>query len=247
MQDGICLSYKQVYQCPAKSCDMPVVCTKNVFCADGSCAKTTPELNENFGKDVSALSAVSEAGEQYKQPGATLFQGQAVSCKIHAVNFLDCCSNKGWGEKLNLARCSDSDKHLGEAKKNYLVHYLGEYCAKKLPWPLKGCKTKKNTYCVFDSKLARIMQESRLKQISSGSLGTAENPQCGGMSAEELSNLNMELIDFVAPVYPAYPAPGGAPLKQAGIASDMQVSSPSDSSTIDAASNRIQDKMKDKL
>ena len=240
--DGVCARFSQVYQCPLEECLDARVCPKKVFCADGSCTPSTPTQNEDFAESVSKLAAVSEAGASYQVSNVSMFAGRVKSCKVHTLNYLDCCSNKGWGKSLNLANCSDEDRALGLKKKDYLVHYLGQYCSHRDPI-LHSCLTHKNVYCVFDSKIARIMQEARLTQLNAASLGSAENPSCAGILPEELQGIDMSRVDFTAPIYPAPPAPGGAPLLDAGIASDMSVDGPSDKATINAATHRINERL----
>lgn len=219
-----CDTYEQRYQCPEQQCLPAVVCTKNIFCSDGSCSAADASQNTEFGQAVSTLAAAGGIGDEFKRGNARLFGGTVARCKISPLHFLDCCSNEGWGKKLNLAHCSDKDKALGQAKLNYTAHYLGKYCAKKLPKPLKGCKTWKNSYCLFDSKLARLIQEEgRLKQLNPASLGTPKNPTCTGLTVEEIQQIDFSRIDFVKPVYPYE---GGVPDEAAGIASDLKPNLP---------------------
>ncbi|STX81264.1 type-F conjugative transfer system mating-pair stabilisation protein TraN [Legionella busanensis] len=253
-----CVSFRQTYLCPKTHCDMQVVCAKNIFCADGGCVNTQESSNANMGKNVSALAAVSASGREYvevreKSPGKNrpspkprqkpikIFQGKAVSCKIYDWNFLDCCSDKGWGEKLNLAHCPHEDKALGEAKLAYRVHFLGKFCAKHWPKPIKGCKKWKNTYCVFDSKLSRIIhEEGRLKQLNANALGSAKYPLCDGLTVEELKLIDMGRIDFIEPVYPYLT---GSPDKKAGIADDISLNAPNSDSLLSQTSERIKKRM----
>lgn len=236
--DNSCDLYEQTYSCETESCRLPIACTKNLYCVDGDCSKATPTENENFGEDVSAIAAVGEASNQYRQGNPTLFAGSVARCKIWPLDALDCCSDKGWGEKLNLAHCRDEDKALGRAKLDYKVHYLGKYCSKK---ELGICIEHKRTYCVFNSKLARIIhEEGRLRQINQGALGTAKYPNCGGLTPEELQRIDMGKIDFIAPVYPFQ---SGIRDKKAGIADDMAVNNPKDGDLVNKTSQRIKERM----
>lgn len=262
-QDDACISFQQTYLCPKNHCEMAVVCAKDVFCADGSCVNTKESTNQNLGQDVSALSAVSASANEFvvakqeeqsgknipfpsrnKKKEIRIFKGKAVQCKIEPFGFLDCCSDKGWGEKLNLATCPDEDKALGVAKLAYKAHFLGRYCAKKWPKPIKGCKVWKNTYCVFDSKLSRIIhEEGRLKQINSSALGTAQYPQCNGLTIDELRHIDMGRVDFIAPVYPYG---NGTHDRKAGIADDMSINAPASEKMLSATSERIKKRMEQK-
>lgn len=70
--------------------------------------------------------------------------------------------------------------------------YLGSYCDQKV---LGVCIVKKQAYCCYDSPLARIVVEQGVKQLGR-SQGSAESPQCGGLTLEELERLDWDKIDL---------------------------------------------------
>ena len=242
MEANECALYEQVYQCPETTCQPEIVCTHDVFCADGECVDKVATQNDNFGKDAAALATTGAAGQEFSRTQATLFGGHVAQCKIWVLDLIDCCSNKGWGKAIHLLNCRDEDKALGEAKLNYLVHYLGQFCSTEV---LGVCTEHKHTYCVFDSKMARIMQEEgRLKQ-NSQALGTAEHPNCDGMSVAELQQLDVGNINFINPVYPAYPAKDGEATEAAGIVGDINKNNknfPNADQSKDEITRRIQKK-----
>ncbi|RUQ96657.1 type-F conjugative transfer system mating-pair stabilization protein TraN [Legionella septentrionalis] len=237
LENNTCSLYKQIYSCQEKVCTPNVECLREVFCRDGDCTQHISTQNDEFGKNIAPLAVVGEAGHEFSQTGSTLFAGHVTQCKIWSWDFIDCCSDKGWGKKLNLAHCRDEDKALGQAKLNYLVHYLGKFCSKK---ELGICVEHKRTYCVFNSKMARIIQEERLNQLNAGALGSPKHPTCGGLSVNELQAIDLSRVDFVNPIYPY-----GSGIKEpkAGIASDFNVNSPSPSQTMEEIKRRIQKKM----
>lgn len=234
MENNECALYEQTYNCFDKVCPAPITCVKDLFCADGDCTEHAGTENNDFGKEITPLAVVGEAGREYGQTQATLFGGHAVHCKKVITDFIDCCSEEGWGEKLNIAHCPDEDKALGKAKLEYLAHYVGEYCADTV---FGVCTEHKRTYCVFNTKMARIIQEEgRLKQLNGNALGTAEHPTCEGISVEELQSLDMGRIEFLTPVYPFN---SGAPLEAAGIV----VPPPNTGSINDEVMRRVQKKV----
>ena len=134
-----------------------------------------------------------------------------------------------------MLHCKPEDKALGEAKLDYLVHYLGEYCATK---ELGVCIEHKRTYCVFDTKMARLIQEEgRLTQLNRSALGTAEEPHCEGLSVQELQNIDMGKIDFLNPRYPF--GEEGEPTPEAGIL----VNPPNSGTTTDELIRRVEKKV----
>lgn len=235
-----CLLYQQTYQCQEKVCTQAIPCFKPFFCQGGDCSPTTPKINDNFGQAVSQLAVVGELGKNFdsKQENPRFFEGKVMQCTINPVTeFADCCSDKGWGTKIHLAHCSDEEKALGQAKKNYLIHYLGEYCSERV---FGTCVTRKKSYCVFENKMARLVQEGHLQQLNSAFLGTAENPTCGGLAIDNIQDIDFEKIEFVTP---HYPFPDGSPNQQAGIASDMKLDSLSLASSLSVVSERIKQEM----
>ena len=240
--DTACDVYEQTYSCQKKVCSLPTQCLKNLFCADGECQTANPTQNQNFGESLSSLAAVSGAANEFKDGKPSMFSGKVATCKIWVTDLIDCCSDKGWGKKLNLTHCRDEDRDLGQAKLNYKAHYLGKYCSKK---ELGICLEHKNAYCVFDTKLARIIQEDgRLRQIDGNALGTAEMPTCGGLTPEELQRIDMSRVDFVSPEYPFN---SGQRDKKAGIAGDISINPPNSSDLLSKAGDKIQAHMEDLL
>jgi len=231
--NNFCVLYEQVYRCTEKICEAPMPCIKPIFCRDGDCTAHDATQNTNFGESAAELSAAGESGREYSQTQANLFAGHVARCKIWAIDFIDCCSDKGWGKAIDLAHCRDEDKALGQAKLNYLVHYLGKYCSNEV---LGVCLEHKHTYCVFDTKMARIIQEEgRLRQLNGGALGTAEHPTCNGLSVKELQRIDFSRVDFLNPVYPFH---DGVPLKEAGIIVNSSNATPN----VDELIRRVQKK-----
>lgn len=61
---------------------------------------------------------------------------------------------------------------------------------------LGACLQKKHTYCVFDSKLARIVQQQgRGGQLHIG-FGSGKSPDCRGVSMDELASIKFDHLDF---------------------------------------------------
>lgn len=236
-ESNYCALYKQTYSCQENVCQVPVECVKDLFCADGECTEHTETQNTDFGQSVSSLAVVGEAGRELSQnPRASLFGGKAVQCKKWPLDLIDCCHDNGWGKDIDLLHCRDEDKALGKAKLDYVAHYLGEFCSEEVAGV---CLEHKRTYCVFPSKMARIIQEARLSQVNASGLGDAEHPTCEGMSVAELQKMDLERVDFVTPIYPYG---HGKPTREAGIASNLKVKSKDPKSSIDEVTRRIQKK-----
>ncbi|CAK2386235.1 conjugal transfer mating pair stabilization protein TraN [Vibrio crassostreae] len=150
-----------------------------------------PKLNGNFDKSVAALAGLAEAVKDIGDP-PKIFTGKPMKCNKKLAGFNDCCKDSGWGQGLG-AKCSEAEEALGKAKEKGLTLYVGQYCAKKV---LGVCTRKKRSYCVYDNKLAKIIQEQGSIQQLGKRLGSAKNPTCAAITPEELGQINFEHIDF---------------------------------------------------
>lgn len=194
--DGFCLRENLTYSCEHNTTGSGVMCGGTFFCKDGSCAQAAAGKNNAFQKAVSQLAAVAAAGKDVAAlNGADVraFSGRAQFCKKFAAGFNNCCKDSGWGQDVGLASCSSEEKALGQARERKLVVDVGEFCSKKV---LKICVEKKRSYCVFDSKLAQIVQQQgRQWQLGIG-FGGAESPDCRGITPEQLQAINFNNLDF---------------------------------------------------
>ncbi|HZW61157.1 MAG TPA: type-F conjugative transfer system mating-pair stabilization protein TraN [Candidatus Babeliales bacterium] len=191
--DGGCTLYQQTFRCPIKECtDIGMICNGQTYCLDGDCVKQEKQADPDFQKAVSALSAANEAAKSFTNFNS-IFAGVKKTCDKLALQFLNCCTNEGWGKDINLAQCSQEEKDLGAAKENLQTVYVGEYCKKD---PLGICLEHRKAYCVFPSKLARIVQaQGRRDQLGIG-FGDPENVNCRGLSREEFAQLDLSKMDF---------------------------------------------------
>jgi conjugal transfer mating pair stabilization protein TraN len=194
--DGFCLHENLTYSCEHKTTGSGVMCGGTFFCKDGSCAQAEAGKNNAFQKAVSELAAVAAAGKDVAElNGADVraFTGKAQFCKKFAAGFSNCCKDSGWGQDIGLASCSSEEKALGEARQRKLTIDIGEFCSKKV---LGVCVEKKRSYCVFDSKLAQIVQQQgRQWQLGVG-FGGASSPDCRGITVEQLQAINFDNLDF---------------------------------------------------
>lgn len=91
-----------------------------------------------------------------------------------------------------LTSCPDSDKLTATRRAQGICGHIGEFCSSKF---LGICKTKKESYCCFNSKLAKAITMQGKAQLGK-SLGDARNPNCDGLTADEISSLDFSQIDL---------------------------------------------------
>ena len=194
-ENGSCIRHRVKYQCQKTVKTDGYVCGDKFFCSDGSCSDIENNVNSDFGHAVSQLATLSQAGKDIGLDANNLkaFSGRPMYCRKSGFGFSDCCKDSGWGHKLGLAKCSSEENALGQAKEKKLVVYVGTFCSKKI---LKKCVRRKSSYCVFDNKLARIIQyQGRSGQLGIG-FGGASSPDCRGMSVDELQKIDFNRMDY---------------------------------------------------
>lgn len=192
---GTCVVWEQTYRCPSGKKLVKTYRSANKdnpFCLSGDCADKSYEPNQDFAQVMSHMSVLKEAGEDLRNFGA-IFKGLDWRCTRHCVSFKDCCGNgEGWGVSLKLASCDKMEQTLAELRAKKRCIQVGTYCAEKV---LGACIRKKTTFCCYDTKLAKIVQEQGKSQLGLG-FGSPEHPQCQGLTIEQLAQLDFSKIDF---------------------------------------------------
>nr|WP_282490698.1 conjugal transfer protein TraN [Providencia alcalifaciens] len=148
-----------VFSCQKELSGTGKMCGVELVCASGECDQIKNDKANSFQKAVSALAAVAAAGEdvaELNDVNVRAFTGKRTTCRKAAAGFNNCCKSGGWGSDVGLAHCDSEEKALGKAKQRKLTVYVGSYWSNNV---LGVCLQKKEAYCLFDSKLAKIVQE----------------------------------------------------------------------------------------
>ena len=109
-----------------------------------------------------------------------------------------------------LLNCEQPEQVLAMKRDNRLCHGLGSYCSMRIPI-LGLCMETKETYCCFNSRLARILNEQGRAQLGKP-WGDPKNPDCSGFTLAQLQALDfskMNLAEFYAEIAPTLPDLGG--------------------------------------
>lgn len=133
-----------------------------------------------------------------------LFNGKDMRCRSWDALFGliggGCCqrdNGSGLGALFG-GQCKEDERLLAKYRKESAdrSHYVGEYCSKYLKLGFaKICIQKKKTYCVFNSKLARIIHEQGRPQINIA-WGGAKAPNCKGFTPEEFQKIDFSKLDL---------------------------------------------------
>lgn len=195
-----CRTYERVYTCPLPpepDGKQQFVCDGDVYCIDGSCETIEREANTEFKDAVVALNSMAQARREWDPRTLSLFKGKRETCASKVFGILNCCKGKGFplipGIQLLVALgCSREEMLLHERDVQGLCAYVGTYCSSSF---LGVCLTKRKTYCCFESKLTRIIQEQGRQQL--GRLwGSAKTETCAGFTVAEFARLDLSRMDF---------------------------------------------------
>jgi conjugal transfer mating pair stabilization protein TraN len=105
-----------------------------------------------------------------------------------------------------LLNCKDAEQILAMKRDNRLCHSLGSYCSKRLRI-IRTCVETTQSYCCFNSRLSRILNEQGRAQLARG-WGSAKRPDCRGFTLAQLQSLDfarMDLSEFYVEIAPSLP------------------------------------------
>ncbi|NCH89936.1 type-F conjugative transfer system mating-pair stabilization protein TraN [Cronobacter dublinensis] len=183
------------YECQKVWSSSGLVCGGTYFCKSGDCTETDGAGDNGFDTAVAKLAGLASAAEDVKedQINVRAFTGDVMSCRKAVAGFSNCCKDSGWGSDAGLQQCNSEELALGKAKAKKVTVSIGEKCDHKA---LGVCLQKSMVYCVFQGKLARIIQEQgRRDQLHVG-FGSGDNPNCRGITVPELQSIDFDLINF---------------------------------------------------
>ena len=90
--------------------------------------------------------------------------------------------------------CEQPEYELAAKKQLKVCKDLGTFCASKAP--ITGlCLIRKESYCCYNSPLARILNEQIKPQLGM-SFGTPQNPVCSGIKVADLSKVDWSRVNL---------------------------------------------------
>jgi conjugal transfer mating pair stabilization protein TraN len=195
--DGQCMHMGYTYQCQRTYTSGGLVCGGDYFCKTGDCDATNGAGDNGFDVAVSKLAGLASAGDDVAANqdavNVTAFTGSSMSCRKAAAGFSNCCKDSGWGSDVGLSKCNTDEMALGKAKAKKVTVSIGERCDHKV---LGICLQKSQVYCVFQGKLARIIQEQGRRDQLLVSFGSGDSPNCRGITVPELQKIDFDKINF---------------------------------------------------
>ena len=157
------------------------------YCVGADCETVRPRANTGFVEAATRLNmAVELGGEEFDRTGMRFFTGQRRRCHIYFGGLANCCRNSG--ALVGLANCSASERELAEERNAGNTHYLGRYCSKRTFFGV--CIRRSRAWCVFGSKLGRILQQQGRSQLGIGW------SSCRGLTVAEIEGIDFARLDL---------------------------------------------------
>ena len=162
-------------------------CGRVTWCVGADCETVRPEANTGFVEAATRLNmALEMGGEEFDREELRLFEGTRRACHIKLFGLANCCTNSGL--LVGLANCSAAERELAQERHTGNTHYLGRYCSKRTFFGV--CVRRSRAWCVFGSKLGRILQEQGRRQLGIG-WGS-----CRGLTVAEVERIDFERLDL---------------------------------------------------
>ena len=157
------------------------------WCVGADCETVRAQANTGFVDAASRLNMALElGGEEFDRDDMRFFTGERRRCHIHFGGLANCCKNSGL--LVGLANCSASERELAEERNAGNTHYLGKQCSKKTLFGL--CIRHSRAWCVFGSKLGRILQQQGRAQLG---IGWSD---CRGLTVTEIESIDFASLDL---------------------------------------------------
>lgn len=189
-----CLIENKHYFCPNKIDNINSDNNDILMCdmSDYIANNQDEEEENDFGKSVSHMKMLEEAGDDFINDPLSIFTGTANSCNQDKSSYNNCCKAGGWGNDIGLGGCSYNEEKLQLQSKNKQCIYVGSHCSKKV---LGKCIRNQHSYCCFNSKIAKLIQEQGKSQLGK-SFGNSNFPNCTGLTESDIVNIDFSKIDF---------------------------------------------------
>ena len=161
-------------------------CGGVTYCAGAGCETVEAEANTGFLDATTKLNMVMElGGEEFDRQALRFFAGERRACRIRWGGLANCCRNSGL--LVGLANCSAGERALAEERHAGNTHYLGTRCARRV---FGVCLRRERVWCVFGSKLGRILHSQARPQLG---LGWGS---CRGFTVAEVERIDFASLDL---------------------------------------------------
>ena len=162
-------------------------CGQVTWCVGAGCETVAPEANTGFVEATTRLNMALElGGDEFDRDSLRFFAGKRRACHIKLFGLANCCRNSGI--LVGLGNCSASERELAKERHAGNTHYLGRYCSKRTFFG--ACIRRSRAWCVFGSKLGRILHQQARPQLGIG-WGS-----CRGFTVAEVERIDFARLDL---------------------------------------------------
>ena len=162
-------------------------CGGVAWCVGADCESVGAPSNTGFVNATARLNMVTEmGGDGFDRGSLRFFTGDRRVCRIRWGGLANCCRNSG--ALVGLGNCSAAERELGRQRHDGNTRYLGSYCAKRTFFGF--CTRRERAWCVFGSKLGRILQVQGRAQLGIGW------SSCRGLTVAEIERIDFERLDL---------------------------------------------------
>lgn len=157
------------------------------WCVGADCDSVASQSNTGFVDATTRLNMALElGGDEFDRGDMRFFTGQRRACHIKLFGLANCCKNSGL--LVGLGNCSASERELAEERHAGNTHYLGRYCSKRTFFG--ACIRRSRAWCVFGSKLGRMLQQQGRAQLGIGW------SSCRGLTVAEIEGIDFAGLDL---------------------------------------------------
>ena len=161
-------------------------CGGVTYCVGAGCETVESEANAGFLDAATKLNMVMElGGEEFDRHELRFFAGERRACRIRWGGLANCCRNSGL--LVGLAGCTEAERRLATERHAGNTHYLGTRCARRV---FGVCLRRERVWCVFGSKLGRILHEQARPALGIG-WGS-----CRGFTVAEVERIDFASLDL---------------------------------------------------
>lgn len=193
--DGICSNREYHYICGEEASELQTSCAPINVCVGDNCLGVEQEPSSDFGNSAAWLNILAEMQSDFRDQNSEeiedirFFRGTHMSCsKAPGRN---CCKLSGVFSAV--FGCPDSAELLADRRRAGASHYVGTTCQERV---LGACVKRRYHYCTFNSKFGRVFIEEYRDQIDKDWGRRANNPDCTGVSVEDVANVDVDDMDF---------------------------------------------------
>ena len=161
-------------------------CGRASYCVGAGCETVESRGNAGFARSAAMLNMVVEmGGDEFDRNDLRFFSGEERTCEIKYAGLANCCRDSGL--LVGLANCSAEEKELAGERHAGNTHYLGRRCAKRV---FGVCVTRERAWCLFGSKLGRILHQQARPQLGIGW------SHCEGFTVAQVERIDFDRLDL---------------------------------------------------